>query len=521
MNKLNIGPRLALAFGAVLLITAAIALLGILRLGILQNTAQSIASTEMERSSLAQSWAAYINLNWVRTNALLRTGDAAYADALTKEMTETSRLTSDTQKKLDALLQEETGQQLMAEVAKTRAAYVAVRTRILQQKVAGADVTPLVDRELRPLADAYLMAVDQVDKHTDALLDKVQKETAELAVRSQWTMALGALASIAVGMLLAWFTTRSVTRPVARAVAFAQAISEGNLAARLEAQGNDEIARLSSVLSSMQKTLASIVGNVRQGSQAVAAASTQIAQGNQDLSGRTESQASALEQTAASMEQLGSAVQQNADSARQANQLAIRASSVAEQGGDVVGQVVQTMQDINAASRKIAEIIGVIDGIAFQTNILALNAAVEAARAGDQGRGFAVVATEVRSLAGRSAAAAKEIKSLISSSVERVDRGSQLADQAGTTMVEVVGSIRRVTDLIGEISAASSEQAQGVSQVGEAVAQLDQTTQQNAALVEEMAAAATSLQAQSHDLVKVVGVFRLEAANEQDQLLLA
>ena len=265
-------------------------------------------------------------------------------------------------------------------------------------------------------------------------------------------------------------------------------------------------------LAAMKEGLAQVVAQVRRSSESVAMASSEIAQGNQDLSARTESQASALEETAASMEQLGATVRQNAESASQANALARSASDVAVRGGEVVGQVVQTMKGINESSQRIADIIGVIDGIAFQTNILALNAAVEAARAGEQGRGFAVVASEVRSLAGRSAEAAKEIKQLISASVERVEQGSAMADQAGETMTEVVQSIRRVTDLMGEINAASSEQASGVAQVGEAVTQMDQATQQNAALVEEMAAAAGSLSSQAQELVQAVAVFKLDAS---------
>jgi hypothetical protein len=251
------------------------------------------------------------------------------------------------------------------------------------------------------------------------------------------------------------------------------------------------------------------VRSVRQGSESVSTASAEIAQGNNDLSARTESQASSLEETAASMEQLSATVKQNAHSAREANQLAANASLVAQNGGEVVGQVVHTMRDINESSRRIADIISVIDGIAFQTNILALNAAVEAARAGEQGRGFAVVASEVRALAGRSAEAAREIKSLISASVEKVEQGTSLVDTAGTTMTEVVSSIRRVTDLMGEIDSASNEQAMGVAQVGEAVSQMDQVTQQNAALVEEMAAAASSLKMQAQELVQTVAVFKL------------
>jgi methyl-accepting chemotaxis protein len=267
-------------------------------------------------------------------------------------------------------------------------------------------------------------------------------------------------------------------------------------------------------LKAMQDSLIKVVGNVRRGSEGVSNASAEIASGNNDLSARTEQQASSLEETAASMEQLSATVTQNADSARQANQLAHSASAVAIKGGGVVNQAVATMKDINESSRKIADIIGVIDGIAFQTNILALNAAVEAARAGEQGRGFAVVASEVRTLAGRSADAAKEIKMLINASVERVEQGTVLVDEAGITMNEVVASIKRVTDLMGQISSASNEQAAGVSQVGEAVVQMDQVTQQNAALVEEMAAAASSLKSQSQELVQVVAVFKLGTGEE-------
>lgn len=305
----------------------------------------------------------------------------------------------------------------------------------------------------------------------------------------------------------------AISSGIKKAVEVVKGMSQGDLTAHIQPRGTDEVALLLRAMDAMQNTLSTLVNAVRLGSESVATASSEIAQGNHDLSARTESQASALEETAASMEQLSATVKQNADSARQANQLAVNASSVAVQGGEVVGQVVETMKEINTSSRKIVDIIGVIDGIAFQTNILALNAAVEAARAGEQGRGFAVVASEVRSLAGRSAEAAKEIKQLINASVERVEHGTALVDQAGVTMTDVVSAIRRVTDLMGEISAASTEQSLGVSQVGEAVTQMDQVTQQNAALVEEMAAAASSLRSQAQDLVQHVALFKLSAGD--------
>jgi len=332
------------------------------------------------------------------------------------------------------------------------------------------------------------------------------------AAKTRWFYGLTvlSLALMATLLLVFWYVYRQIALSLQRAVHSAHAMAQGDLGAAVPQQGLREVAVLLLALQSMQGSLVQVVHQVRTGSDAVSTASAEIAQGNHDLSARTEQQASALQETAASMEELSSTVQHNAESARQANALAVSASTVAAQGGQVVAEVVQTMQGIHQASSKISDIISVIDSIAFQTNILALNAAVEAARAGAQGRGFAVVASEVRSLASRSAEAAKEIKLLIHNSVEQVAQGTELVDRAGTTMVQVVSAIRRVTDLMGEISAAGTEQAQGVAQVGEAVQQMDQVTQQNAALVEEMAAAASSLSNQATDLVRVVAVFKLD-----------
>ena len=342
---------------------------------------------------------------------------------------------------------------------------------------------------------------------------KITEDNANAALKGAsaamaWMIGISLLATLAAA-LVGTLVARGVLRQVQQARDAAGRMAEGDLGVAIEATSRDEVGQLLVALRTMRESLARVVGDVRGNAESVATASAQIAQGNADLSQRTEEQASALQQTAATMEQVGTTVRQNADNAQQANQLAQGASAVAVQGGEVVGQVVQTMKGISDSSKKIAEIISTIDGIAFQTNILALNAAVEAARAGEQGRGFAVVAGEVRSLAQRSAEAAKEIKTLITASVERVDQGTVLVDQAGRTMDEVVASIRRVTDIVAEISSASVEQSSGVSQVGDAIGQMDQVTQQNAALVEESAAAAESLKQQAQSLVQAVSVFRL------------
>jgi methyl-accepting chemotaxis protein len=371
-----------------------------------------------------------------------------------------------------------------------------------------------------PAAVVITKKIDPLLKQANAELAtivKLQEQRAERArsdadVSKQRTDAVVAAASfimLMAAMAVAWRLTLSIVRPLRIAEQAAAQVARGELDCQIDARGNDEAARLLGTLGEMRDSLGSLVARVRTNSESVATASSEIAQGNHDLSVRTEEQASALQQTSASMEELGTAVRQNADNARQANELARGAASIAVQGGEVVGQVVRTMEGINASSRKIADIIGTIDGIAFQTNILALNAAVEAARAGEQGRGFAVVASEVRSLAQRSASAAREIKTLVSASVERVEQGTRLVDQAGKTMAQVVQSVQRVTAIMGEISLASSEQSAGVSQVGQAVSQMDRATQQNAALVEQSAAAAESLKTQAAELVQVVAVFRL------------
>jgi methyl-accepting chemotaxis protein len=370
----------------------------------------------------------------------------------------------------------------------------------IRQLAQGTPAPDAMHKQLTALAELQ----DRQDRAAAAELEQSVDGTRRLLI------GMGLLA-LATGIGWTVGLVRSIVRPLDEAIFIAETVAAGDLSKEFETERGGEFGRLLRGMGEMEDTLTDVVTRIKASTDSIVTASREIAAGNQDLSSRTEEQASALEQTAASMEELTSTVKQNADNARQANQLALSASDVAVKGGNVVGQVVDTMASINASSKKIVDIIGVIDGIAFQTNILALNAAVEAARAGEQGRGFAVVASEVRNLAQRSAAAAKEIKGLIDDSVGKVDVGSALVGEAGKTMEEIVGSIRRVTDIVGEISAASHEQTQGIEQINQAITQMDQVTQQNAALVEEAAAAAQSMQEQAGSLVRAVSVFRLAA----------
>ncbi|MCD6682025.1 MAG: methyl-accepting chemotaxis protein [Burkholderiaceae bacterium] len=399
-------------------------------------------------------------------------------------------------------------QRLEARVAETKAK-IAASLAVVDQRLITAQQLDLASNEYYDGISATIDSLYAFDEATMAVLSSLfESRVAEL--RRTAFAVVGALAAILVASLaLMVVFVRSLTVPVAEAVSMARSVAEGDLDVTLQPRGDNEIGQLAHALVAMKDHIAEVVAEVRRRAESVAAASAQIAQGNSDLSSRTEEQASTLEQTAASMEELSATVQQNADHAQRADELARGASEVAVSGGQVVGEVVSTMREINDSSRRIADIINVIDGIAFQTNILALNAAVEAARAGEQGRGFAVVAGEVRNLAQRSADAAREIKVLIGASVERVERGTKLVDRAGATMQDVVASIRRVTDLMSEISSASTEQSAGVAQVGEAVNQMDQATQHNAALVEESAAAAASLETQAQELLRAVAAFRL------------
>ena len=517
---MKVGTAMGLGFALVIVLGVVMALVAWVQLARASAEATLLVEDRMVKVMRANQTIDNLNsqANAVR-NVVLSLDTAtmqATIDAEKQRMTELRAQSTELLKLLEQSIQSPEGKANFQRAKDAGLAYVGQLDQAMTFGLAGDgdQARAVLSGPARQGHQQAITAIEGVVAFQQKLMEAAAHRIEDIASNTSRLMLVIALLSTLVGAGVAFFLTRSITRQLGGepdyAAAIAHEIAEGNLAVQVQLRPGDTTSLLAT-MQMMRDSLAQVVARVRQGSEAVATASAQIAQGNQDLSGRTESQASALEETAASMEELGSTVRQNADNARAANQLAQSASGVAVQGGEVVAQVVQTMDGISASSKKIADIISVIDGIAFQTNILALNAAVEAARAGEQGRGFAVVAGEVRSLAGRSAEAAKEIKRLITDSVERVEQGGTLVNQAGQTMEEVVHSVRRVTDIMGEISAASSEQSAGVNQVGEAVTQMDQATQQNAALVEEMSAAATSLNQQAQELVQAVAVFRLDA----------
>ena len=527
IGNMKVSTRLASGFGIVFVLMIVLAALAIGRV----NSIDAILATINDVNGAKQRQA--INFRGSVHDRAIAVRDAVLATDKASVQAEIDRITvlADKYAKSDVVLAQILSinsqtvsaeeKQALADIKAVEAKTQPMIAKLIELRL--NENTPeaieLLRRQAAPAFVEWLASINRLIDLEEKMNETLAAKSRSIVGNFSLFMLLLCGASLAVGTMVAWFISSSLLKQLggepAYAASVASRIAAGDLATTIDIKPDDRLS-LMFAMHGMRDSLAQIVGQVRQGADTIATASSQITAGNQDLSSRTEQQASSLEETAASMEELTSTVKQNADNARQANQLAVSASSVAVKGGAVVSQVVQTMNAINTSSKKIVDIIGVIDGIAFQTNILALNAAVEAARAGEQGRGFAVVAAEVRSLAQRSAAAAKEIKTLIGDSVDKVGEGSRQVAEAGQTMDEIVGSVKRVTDIMAEIEAASREQTQGIEQINQAITQMDQVTQQNAALVEEAAAAAASLQEQAQGLSQVVGVFQL--GNESQQL---
>ena len=511
LRNVSIGVRLGLGFAVILLFSMIITGISVWRLHDVASATRTMMEEPLAKERYISDWYTRIDSAVRRTIAIARSSDTSLSGFFAEESKVSSASSAVLQKKIAALLKDPKEQAMFASLLELREVYVGSRDQVykLKGESQAEAANEVFEKTFVPAAAKYQKMVYGLLEHQRATIDATARQIDDIASTSRNLLLLLSTLALAFGVVCAWLLTMGIVRPLRTAVDIARKVADGDLTAQIDASAKDETGQLLQALQDMNTSLLNIVGEVRSGTDSIATSSTQIAAGNQDLSSRTEEQAGSLEETASSMEELTSTVKQNADNARQANQLAASAAQVAVKGGAVVAQVVGTMQSINASSNKIVDIISVIDGIAFQTNILALNAAVEAARAGEQGRGFAVVASEVRNLAQRSASAAKEIKTLIGASVEQVNAGSMLVAQAGSTMNDIVDSVQRVSDIITEITAASSEQSVGIDEINRAIGQMDAVTQQNAALVEESAAAAESMQHQAHNLAQVVSVFKL------------
>jgi methyl-accepting chemotaxis protein len=519
MNAANfkISTRLTAGFGLVVFLA-----MGMGAAGSFGLHASGVVTDRMVRQTFAKErliteWQNGVDLSGVRLMALQQNVGPAEQQSLESGIEESSARIVEIRKQLDAMPKSAAETAIYEEIESKRKGYVTAREAVFTAKKSGNEdeSRKLTDAGLKPARAAYLSSLQKLTKYQAEDIASSVVNVAHQFSESQSILGILAGLVLLLSVGVTFWISRSITNPLRQAIRVANAVASGDLTSRVETNGSDEVSELVRALKSMNDSLARIVGEVRSGSHNIATASGQIATGSLELSSRTEQQAGSLEETASTMEELTSTVKQNADNARQANLLTESASELAIRGGMVVSQVVDTMGSINESSKKIADIIGVIDNIAFQTNILALNAAVEAARAGEQGRGFAVVATEVRNLAQRSAAAAKEIKSLIGDSVEKVTIGGQQVHQAGATMDEIVASIKKVNDIVGEISVASQEQTSGIEQISGAINQLDEMTQQNASLVEESLASTQSLEDQARGLVDVVRVFKTDGMRVQ------
>jgi len=512
LSQLRIGPRLAAGFGIVLLLSAIGTSYALYHSNDTANATRAMMDRPLAKERIVSDWYVLIYSAIARTQMIARSSDAELSNTFATQIADSAKRGAELLKSIEGLLETDEERKIYQDAVAIRTKYQDAKNQVMNAKKAGdaAEGERLYREVFEPAAKAYQEKVNELLAQQRKAIDATAAGINAANARSTRLMLTLGILLLAIGAWAAWVISRSITKPLNSALGIANTVAEGDLTTQFDEQtARDEIGDLMKALRGMNDSLRRVVSQVQTGTTAIATASSEIAEGNLDLSSRTEQQASSLEETASSMEELTSTVRQNADNANQANQLAQAASDVAARGGEIVGQVVETMGSIDASSRKIVDIIGTIDGIAFQTNILALNAAVEAARAGEQGRGFAVVASEVRNLAQRSAAAAKEIKELIDNSVTQVNAGTTLVQQAGTTMGEVVTSVRRVTDIMGEITSASREQSVGIDEVNQAIGQMDQVTQQNAALVEEAAAAAASMQEQAAQLAQVAASFKL------------
>jgi methyl-accepting chemotaxis protein len=513
LSHTRISTRLIAGFALVLALSIVITAIGIWQLRAASQATRAMLDRPLTKERMVSDWYRNTYASIRRTSAIVKSSDESLAKFFQEDIAVTTKSSTELQKAIEPLLSSDEEKATYQRIAEVRKKYVAAREEAVKAKAAGDNAASdrILEQDYLPLSKAYEEALLGLLGQQRKNIDMIGAQLEESAVRGVELMVLLSMLVVCFGAACAFAISRSIIKPLNGAVDLAARVAQGDLSTTIEATSNNELGRLMQALRHMNDSLQQVVMKVQLGANAIASASGEIASGNIDLSSRTEQQAGALQQTASSMEELTSTVRQNADNARQANSMASSACGIAQKGGEVVSKVVGTMEDIHSASKKVVDIIGVIDGIAFQTNILALNAAVEAARAGEQGRGFAVVASEVRSLAQRSASAAREIKLLIDDSVARVDAGSRLVGEAGATMQQIVDSVQKVTDLVAEISAASAEQTSGIEQVNRAIAEMDNTTQQNAALVEQAAAAAQAMQQQAGSLSELVAVFKLNA----------
>lgn len=520
INNMPIARRLALTFAITLLLSISAILVGVYRLNTVAESTRTMTAGAVATERMISDWYRNVHTGIRRATAIAKSSDPSLGAYFAEESAASSKASGEFQNAVEAKMATPEEKALFAEIGAKRKIYLSSRDQIVALKKQGKneEANQVLEQQFVPGSKAYLEKMDALLGLKRQQIDDTAKAIDDINANSRNLMISLAVLCVLLSVTFGWRLARSITIPVEQANILAHSIANGDLTLHVASVGRSELGQLLTNLEDMQTSLIKLVTDVRTGSSGVAMASAEIAQGNHDLSSRTEQQAATIEETASSMEQLTATVKKNADAADQANQLAKDAANIAVEAGGVVSQVVTTMREIDASSNKISEIISVIDSIAFQTNILALNAAVEAARAGEQGRGFAVVASEVRSLAGRSAQAAKEIKDLINASVERTRQGTRLVDQAGTTMQQVVDSISNVTGIMGEISVASVEQSLDVAQIGKAVSYMDEVTQQNSALVEQMAAAASTLRDQADELVNVVDIFKLDAPGQLRQI---